>query len=113
MSVMPPGSVSRFIEDPAIVLSSGFDLQTQRCNVLPGLEPLPISPWQSDDSALYTAVYNVLQQNEALMQTGARGTILHLWSRKFVKFAKEWNFLLDGSPSEILSRIIGLSLIHI
>ena len=106
MAVMPRGSVSKFIADPAAVRASGFDVQTQRCNVLPGLEPLPISRWLSDDSALYFAIYNILEQNDVLKQKSARGNVLNLWSRKFEKFAKEWHRLLDGTSSEILSRII-------
>ena len=102
LAVMIRGSVG--------TLMAGFDVQTESCVVLPRMEPVPISQWQPDNVALYDAVYKVLGKNDVLNQKGAKGTILNRWSNKFSNHANAWHHLLDGSPTEILSRIMSSGL---
>ena len=74
--------------------------------MLPEIEPLGISSWQ--EVALFNVFYNVLDKNEVLRgKSGKKGRrFVNKWANKFTKFGMTWQKLLEGSPVEVLSRII-------
>ena len=104
---VPRGSVGTCLKARK-TLAVGFDVTTQTCHVLPEIEPLRISSWQEDTLALLNVVYNALDKNDVLRgKSGKKGSrFVNKWANKFTKFGMTWQKLLEGSPAEVLSRII-------
>ena len=102
---VPRGSVGTCLK-ACKTLAVGFDVTTQTCHVLPEIEPLKMSSWEV--ATLYKVFYNVLDKNDVLKTKSGKKSSRSVskWATKFAKFGMTWQNLLDGSPTEVLSRII-------
>ena len=100
---VPRGSVGTCLKARK-TLAVGFDVTTQTCHVLPEIEPLGISSWE--EAALFNVFYSVLDKNDVLKGKSRKKRLVNKLATKFTKFGMTWQKLLEGSPAEVLSRII-------
>ena len=52
--------------------------------------------------------YSVLDKNDVLKGKSRKKRLVNKLATKFTKFGMTWQKLLEGSPAEVLSRIISV-----